>query len=300
MKIIVSIIFSVLLLACGGDDGGGSGGDNGNKKRVAPVIPSSGGGVLGQISSGSLHTCSLISSGGVLCWGYGPDGRIGTGRSSNPFRPVAVVDENNAPLSSIVQVSVKGGSCALDVEGGVYCWGAGTYGRLGNGDTVNKYSAVRVLAADGDSGMLSDVIQISVNGDHGCALTSNGDVVCWGRGDAGQLGDGDTVNKEHPVTVVAAEESSEPLTGIVQIASGGEHTCALTQLGGVLCWGNGGNGRLGNGVADNKSHPVAVVDGDGNPLGNVVQISSGDSHTCALNGEGSIFCWGRGNEGTTG
>ena len=296
--VMVSIVLSAFLLACGGGESGGEAGNPPSKNVY--VEPSLGGGVLGQISAGSLHTCALTSSGGVLCWGYGPDGRIGVGRSSNPFRPVTVVDENNVPLSSIVQISVAGSSCALSAEGGVYCWGAGNDGRLGNGDTVNKYSAVRVLAADGDSGLLSDVIQISVNGSHACALTSNGGVVCWGKGDAGQLGNGDTVNKEHPVTVVAAEGSSDPLTGIVQIASGGEHTCALTQLGGVLCWGNGGNGRLGNGVADNKSHPVTVVDGEGKSLGNIVQISSGGIHTCALNGEGSIFCWGRGSEGQLG
>ena len=288
-------LLTILLVACGDDENGGGG----SRKYVA-AIPSSGGGFLGQISAGSIHTCGLTSSGGVLCWGYGPDGRIGEGQSSSPFRPVAVVDENNGPLSSIVQVSVSGASCALDAEGGVYCWGAGTHGRLGNGGTVNKYSAVAVLAADGDSGLLSDIVQISVNGDHACALTSRGGVVCWGKGDVGQLGNGDVVDKNHPVTVVTAEESSEPLVGIVQIASGGEHTCALTQLGGVLCWGNGSNGRLGNGVPDNKSHPVAVVDGDGNSLGNIVQISSGGSHTCALDREGNIFCWGRGSEGQLG
>ena len=147
--------------------------------------------------------------------------------------------------------------------GGVKCWGLGNYGALGNDGTDVKDHPVDVVDGDGSSTPLAGIVQVSAGTDHTCALTSTGGVKCWGLGNYGILGNDGTDGEDHPVDVVDGDGSSTALTGIVQISAGNAHSCALTSTGGVKCWGNGVNGRLGNDGTDGKDHPVDVVDGDG-------------------------------------
>ena len=268
-------------------------------------------GVLGQISSGTAHACALTGRSEVVCWGEGDNGRLGNGDSSFADREhaVTVVEAigGTSPLGGIVQISAGGGhTCALTSLGGVVCWGEGGNGRLGNGDAsgADKAYPVAVVAAADSTAPLGDIVQISAGGAHTCALTSRGGVVCWGEGSGGELGDGDTLPKNTPVAVVGSEDGTEPLVNIVQISAGEAHTCALTGRGEVVCWGDGGSARLGNGDPsnENKSHPVAVVAADGGSglLRDIVQLDSGGSHSCAVASSGRVVCWGAGLNGQLG
>ena len=85
---------------------------------------------------------------------------------------------------------------------------------------------------------------------HTCALRGTGEVVCWGYNDAGQLGDGTTVDRAAPVAV-------KGISGAAQVAAGEEFTCARLATGGVKCWGSDTNGQLGNGSMSDFHTPVA-------------------------------------------
>ena len=125
---------------------------------------------------------------------------------------------------------------------------------------------------------------------------------CWGYGGNGRLGDGTNVSKNYPVGVISGQGSSDPLSDIIQISSGGRHTCALKSNGTMSCWGSGGYGRLGDGTIVEKNYPVEVISGQGssNPLRDIVQVSSGEQHTCALKSNGTVSCWGSGGNGQLG
>ena len=85
-------------------------------------------------------------------------------------------------------------SCGITEEGETYCWGAGGYGRLGNGSTASYSIPVQV------SGGLT-FTTVSAGGYHTCALTGAGQAYCWGRNNAGQLGTGTATDAASPAAV---------------------------------------------------------------------------------------------------
>jgi len=130
------------------------------------------------------HTCALVQ-GELKCWGEGNNGELGDGNNTSSVSTVSVTN-----LSSPRFVATGGGptdrdaSCAIDAGGAVKCWGNGLYGRLGQGMEVGSATPVAVV------GLPAAATEVAIGYDHACAALVDGDMYCWGRGDAGQLGDG--------------------------------------------------------------------------------------------------------------
>ncbi|OGO56018.1 MAG: hypothetical protein A2Z32_06130 [Chloroflexi bacterium RBG_16_69_14] len=175
-------------------------------------------------------------------------------------------------------------TCALTSVGEVKCWGSNESGQLGNGTTTDSTVPVDV------AGLGNGVKTIAAGGRHTCALTSEGGVRCWGANESGQLGNGTTSDSSAPVAVSGME------IGVVAIASGGGHTCALTVEGGVKCWGSNSYQQLGNGTTTDSRTPGAVSD----LASGVGAIAAGDIHSCALTSGGGVKCWGYAGSGGLG
>ena len=291
-----------------------------------------GDGVLGnvvQISVGGSHTCALSSSGNVLCWGQSNAGQLGNNATEDSSFPVQVVGPDagsdnigDGVLDNIVQISAGGYHvCALNSSGNVLCWGNNNFGQLGDDTANNRGYPAFVVDRDGSTTPLSGVVQLSAGVAHTCALTSAETVLCWGHGAFGQLGSSSETfydedeggyvgaNRDAPLAVLTQQGGSF-LSGIAQVASGDQNTCALTLDGHVKCWGTSEGGALGdNGVvtADYSWFPVDVVgadtdnSGSGNgSLSNIVQITFGYQYACALNALDKVWCWGHGQYGKLG
>ena len=178
-------------------------------------------------------------------------------------------------------------TCARNSAGAVACWGSNSNGQLGNGEggtNAYKNTPVAVLA-------LTNAVAIATGNYHTCAVLSTGEAKCWGKNDIGQLGDNSTTDRHTPVAVSA-------LTDAVAIAAGAYHTCALLSTGGAKCWGFNNLGQLGNGEGGpntDKTTPVTVL-----ALTDAVALAAGNSHTCALLGNGRVKCWGYNNYGQLG
>lgn len=134
------------------------------------------------------------------------------------------------------------------------------------------------------------VLQVVGGNEHTCALTVSGGVKCWGLNGSGQLGDGSTQSRNIPTDVTGLT------SGVVSIAAGYHHTCALTTAGGVKCWGAGAAGQLGYGGLLGRTLPENV---QGLSTG-VAGIAAGMNHTCAVTTGGAAFCWGLNGSGQLG
>jgi alpha-tubulin suppressor-like RCC1 family protein len=166
-------------------------------------------------------------------------------------------------------------TCALTTAGGLKCWGWNVYGQLGDGTTTNRTAPVDVV------GLTSGVAAVAPGYEHTCALTTAGNLKCWGNSGSGQLGDGTTTNRTAPVDVVGLT------SGVAAVAAGYYHSCALTTTGGVKCWGYNGYGELGDGTTTDRTTPVGVV----GLTSGVAAVAAGRYHTCAVR-TGNLKCWG--------
>ncbi|MEW5742052.1 MAG: hypothetical protein AB1938_24265 [Myxococcota bacterium] len=174
-------------------------------------------------------------------------------------------------------------SCAVTSDAGVKCWGYNTYGQLGDGTTLSRYTAGDVMMLTGD------VKEVAGGSAFACARTSTPRLACWGYNTYGQLGNGGTTASPVPVNVVGLQDA----TGI---DCGLYHACALTPAGGVKCWGYNTYGQLGNGSTSTSYTPVDV---QGLSQG-VLSVRAAGYFSCAALVSGEVRCWGYNTYGQLG
>ena len=189
-------------------------------------------------------------------------------------------------------------TCALHASGVVRCWGSGFHGLgYGNKDDVGDNETPESV---GDIDLGGSVAQLAAGKAHICALLASGNVRCWGTGELGRLGYGNTENigdDETPGSVGDVDVGP----GVIQIAAGDAHTCALLSGGTVRCWGFGAGGALGYGDTETiGDDETAASAGDVDVGDTVVQIAAGGDHTCALLTTGRVRCWGFDSTGALG
>lgn len=234
-----------------------------------------------SITAGGNHTCALLTSGAVKCWGYNTYGQLGDDSMDDKHIPTAVTG-----LSSGV-TAVSAGylhTCALLTGGAVKCWGNSDQGQIGDNYTVKRLAPVSVEGLD------SGVTAISSGAFHTCALLTGGAVKCWGYNSNGQLGNGTDSPSRTPINVSGLS------SGVTAISAGGFHTCAITSGGGLKCWGMNDSGQLGDGTTTDKLTPTSV---SGLASG-VIMVSSAADHTCAVLAGGAAKCWGYNAHGQIG
>ncbi len=253
---------------------------------VAPRLQGGSGAISDvlEVAAGDNHTCAIVASGQVRCWGDNSSGQLGNGTTVSSPVPVAVAGLTG-PATRVE--SGNNFTCAI-VGGEVRCWGGNGSGQLGNGTTTPSTAPVAVSG-------LSGALDLTVGVTHACAIVAGGQVRCWGANGFGRLGNGTTTSSSTPVAVTG-------LSGATQVAAGETHTCAVVAGGQVRCWGRNTFGQLGNGAQlggdpgpPAQSTPVAVPGFSG-----AVALDAGDSHNCVVIAGGQARCWGRNDNGQLG
>lgn len=255
------------------------------------------------------HTCAVLSSGALRCWGFGGGGVLGyndTIDRGNGIGP-SILASGDVPVGGPVRAVSTGGThtCALLESGAVRCWGAGGFGRLGYNNTngVGDGVGVSIITA-GDVPIGAAAKQVVSGNLHNCALLESGAVRCWGSGGSGQLGNNAAANVGDGVGLSISAAGDVPLGEVATaLAAGQDHTCALLVNGAVRCWGANADGQLGYNSSTNVGDGVgpAIVAAGDVPLGGpAVQIAAGAQHTCALMADRTLYCWGRNAVGQLG
>lgn len=273
------------------------------------------------ITTGREHSCAIRGDGTVSCWGSNITRQLGDGTSEfRQLAPVRVVGLTNVieiaaggehtcarvrgdqlycfgrsfePTPELVPfddavLEVAGGyrhTCARLSSGRVSCWGSASLAGM-TYPHDHEYSFVRGLPP---------VAEITSGDVHSCAAEASGAVWCWDFElyDEVRFVMGERVVESHVRPSVATRV---PIDDAVQLTAGHEFTCALRAGGRVTCWGNNERGQLGDGGLDQTIG--AFVDPIG--LHDVMWISAGWRHACALETNGVVMCWGRNTEGELG
>jgi alpha-tubulin suppressor-like RCC1 family protein len=229
---------------------------------------------------GHQHGCGLTLDGRAYCWGLNDHGELGTGgpHHGTGWVPVAVASERTYSV-----IATYGWhTCALTSAGELDCWGANTYGQIGDGTLADRRTPATAEAA-------VPFVAVSVGGYHTCALDAEGRAYCWGANSYGQLGRGTETLFEALPAPVAFD------LRFAVIAVGGSHTCGLTHDGAAHCWGGNYYGQLGHGSSASHSLlPVAVAGG------HAFTSMAATWHTCGRTTGGEIYCWGQNDSGENG
>ena len=136
---------------CWGLNDNGQLGIGNTTRYYAPVAPIGLWAGVAQVETGYQHTCALMTTGGVKCWGLNGYGQIGDGSTTNSYVPVDVVGLS----SGVVQIDLGYEfSCALLANGTVKCWGYNSNGQLGEGSTTHRY-VPRTVSGDRKSTRLN-------------------------------------------------------------------------------------------------------------------------------------------------
>ena len=155
------------------------------------------------ISTAPAHTCALLKTGVVDCWGLNSFGQLGDGTVTTRLRPVAVKSSGGAgPLVHVTQLTTGGGSsgdhsCALLSNGTAVCWGGNFFGQLGDSTKVDRHRPVGVTNTI-HKGLLAHVLAVNAGPVTTCARTVGG-AFCWGFNSGGQFGNGNAFSTTRPV-----------------------------------------------------------------------------------------------------
>lgn len=268
---------------CWGDNGFGQLGIGSSLGGNARTLPSEvdAAANTAAVTTGANHTCALLVTNDLNCWGRNTIGQLGNSFSGDlADSPVPYFVGN---FIGVTAFAVGGDqSCAI-VAGQIYCWGDNQYGQIASEPVGIGEFRTTPTPIDG----VTTAIDVVVGAQHVCALLESGSVTCWGRNNQHQLGYDGTEMSMTPREVPGVRD-------ITTLAAGDNHTCAVQKNQQVICWGSNQNGQLG--VVGTDIVNAQQVPG----LNDAVAVTAGNAHTCALLANRTMQCWGDNSHGQIG
>ena len=247
------------------------------------------------IAAGGYHNIIIREDGGVWVVGSNSDGQLGIASTNNQSKYVEIDDRNGNFKNAISIAAGEINSLILKKDGTVWITG-NNHGQLGNGTTNS--SNIFVQAKDNSGKPISNVIAMACGTLHSIVLKRDGTVWSCGNNESGLLGDGTTKNSN--VFIQSKDYSDKPLSGVIAIAAGMEHSLALKSDGTVWAVGYNKYGELSTGDTNNRSTFAQSLDNSLKPITDAEAISAGWGHTIVLKKDGTVWTSGRNPYGQLG
>jgi len=268
---------------CWGDNGFGQlgiGNQIGSSTRTLPSEVDAAANTI-AVTTGANHTCALLVTNDLNCWGRNTIGQLGNSFSGDlADSPVPYFVGN---FVGVTAFAVGGDqSCAI-VAGQVYCWGDNQYGQIASEPVgIGEFRTTPTPISG-----VTTAIDVVVGAQHVCALLESGTVTCWGR------------NNQHQLGYAGPEMSTIPqevpgVRGVTTLTAGDNHTCAVQKDQRLICWGSNQNGQLG--IVGTEIVNAQQVD----DVYDAVAVTAGSAHTCVLSSKRTVQCWGNNAHGQIG
>lgn len=223
-----------------------------------------------------------LTTAGLWVWGIGGDGLIGSGIAGDSWSPTQTI-AGGYNWSSI-ESNATDSLLAIKTDGTLWAWGGNNKGKLGDGTESNKSSPVQTI----DGG--SDWQSASIGFRHAAGIKNNGTLWTWGDNTWGQLGTNNTTHRSSPA------QSVSTATDWKQVKCGTYHSIAVRLDGTLWTWGHNARGQLGDNTILHRSSPVQTAAGGANWR----LVAAGSYHNAAIKDDGSLWTWGRNNNGQLG
>ncbi|UJR80081.1 RCC1 domain-containing protein [Sandaracinus amylolyticus] len=227
---------------------------------------------VSDVSAGGAHSCAIVG-GSLWCWGDGTEGALGTGPSGDRLVPARV----GAASDWRAIEAGQGMTCGMR-ESSVWCWGTNELGQLGLGDREPRRSPAEVPLPGAP-------LVVRASREFVCAIIEGGELLCWGANVEGQLARAD--GYPGPDGLTPQRVASE--LRFRDVCTGQGHGCAIATDGSLWCWGRNTESQLGlgTGVPLQLREPTRV----GTEV-DWAELACGMSHTCAIERDGTLWCWG--------
>ncbi len=262
---------------------------------------------VSAVEAGRDHTCVLLADGGVKCFGENYAGQLGTGDHTDRGIARSEMGESlprvrlGTGRTAVAVTAGDGHSCALLDGGTVKCWGTP------DGDPSHAIDSPDELGdALLDVPLPGKAVRVEAGFAMTCALVESGDVACWGRNIAGNLGTGDTRSHSGlPSDGVVPTVDLGTGRRAIDLDVGANVACALLDDRSIKCWGSGAAGLLGQGDTLDRGDAAgelgdALPPIDVGPHSTITAIRTGWSSVCAVLDGRVVRCWGQNDEGQLG
>lgn len=243
------------------------------------------------LAAGADHACALRSDGRVLCWGSNLEGQAGALLERSVVTEPALVE--GLPSAATAVSLGRAHSCAILDDRRVFCWGLNGKARVGVEEAGASFVPRPVPGALGHH---FEATTLAVGGAHACAIGPTGAASCWGHNRLGQCGQDPTPDGGLPEVPRALEVVASPLRSTRAMGSGADFSCGLGDDRRAYCFGSNRDGALGAQQVPTPSFSPSRV----GELDELSELAVGERHACAIDGAGSLWCWGYGGVGSLG
>jgi alpha-tubulin suppressor-like RCC1 family protein len=229
------------------------------------------------VSCAQTHACGIRQDGTLSCWGSNGAGQLGGASSTAAFQTFDFPDGSWQNVSAGSYYT-----CGVKADATLWCWGDNTFGQLGTGTGQSSSVPLQIVG--------TGFVQASSRFLHTCAVKQDGTLWCWGFNAYQQVGVDNVAPVLQPGQIAGSDWT--------KVATGFYHSCALKQGGSLWCWGGNGVGQLGSaavamGAQAKTSTPVQVT-------GTWATVVGGESYTCGIMSDQTLWCWGDNTHGQLG